>query len=125
MSGENSVLATKYRSTFDLLLVENEFLENAGESIHVEISDIFGRGRGDGVLGVANRRIIFIYHDSRTSTEVINRSQIVSVKRNWIITPGSSNVAVIAMLGGVLRSMNFYVGTSFSRELVAMFGEPK
>jgi len=125
MSGENFVLAAKYRSMFDFFLVRDEFLENAGESIHVEISDIFGRGRGDGVLGVTNRRIVFIYHDSRKSTEVFNRSQIVSVKRNWIITPGSSNVEVTAMLGGVLRSMNFYVGTGFSRELVSMLGEPK
>ncbi len=121
MAGENFGMATRHMVRFQSFLQPGEILQNAGEGIQVETSERLGRGRGDGLLGVSDQRLLFVFHDDRLpSPYSIPRPAITSVERGWIIIPGSSSVKVTARTTTSAATVTFYVGNAFSRDIVAL-----
>lgn len=90
---------------------------NAGPAIHVETSETYGRGAGDGMFGITNLRIIFII-DRDQSGMAIEREFITAAKKNWISLPGSSNLRLETVKNGQLTLQNFYCPTLFIKELL-------
>lgn len=121
MSGENFGMATRHMMRFQRYLNPEEILVNAGEGIQVETSERLGRGKGDGLLGITSERLLFVFHDDRLpSPFAINRSQIQSAERGWIVIPGSSQLKIMADTGRGRAAFTFYVGNRFSRDIVSL-----
>ncbi len=117
MDGSNSALAAKYISQFRSLLRENERLLTASASISVNISEDYGRGAGDGTLGLTNERVIHV--GSRLGNIAIERSDIQSASKKWIVIPGSSQLDIVAQKAGESNTtMSFYCGTAFCKDLL-------
>jgi hypothetical protein len=120
MAGENYGMATRHMMRFQKYLRPDEILVNAGEGIQVETSERLGRGKGDGLFGVTNQRIVFVFHDDRLpSPFAIERSQIRSAERGWIVIPGSSRIMVVTGPAYGNANLTFYVGNQFSHDIVA------
>jgi hypothetical protein len=96
---------------------DDEQLLTASASINVSVSEMFGRGAGDGTLGVTNQRIIHI--GSRVGTIGIERNEIVSASKKWIVIPGSSQLDISARKVGQKQvTFSFYCGTGFCKDVV-------
>lgn len=117
MDGSNSALAAKYIPQFRSLLRDNERLLSASASISVNISEAYGRGAGDGTLGLTNERLIHV--GSKLGVIEIERSDIRSVNKKWIVLPGSSQLDLIARKSGESDvTLSFYCGTGFCKDLL-------
>lgn len=122
MTGENVGLARKYFPLFEPIMEDEETLLTASAAIWVEVSETFGRGAGDGTLGVTDRRILHV--GSKMRLFEAKRSEILDISRKWIVLPGSSQIDIrIARRReeGSL-SMSFYCGTGFSKDLIKLLG---
>ena len=120
MAGENYGMATRHMMRFQTYLKPDEILLNAGEGIQVETSERLGRGKGDGLFGVTSQRIVFVLHDDRLPNPIaIERSQIRSVERGWIVIPGSSRINVSTGPAYGNATYTFYVGNRFSHDIVS------
>jgi len=119
--GENPGLAAKYQSTFSGLLQPGEVLLTASAAIHVEISELLGRGMGDGTLGVTSLSFLHKYQE-RPGGLALLRSEIIQISKNWIVLPGSSNLKVLVTRDGRTSEFNFYCGTSYCKDLISLLG---
>lgn len=120
MLPDNEGLARKYWPVFEPLMEPGESLLTASAAIYVEISEMLGRGAGDGTIAVTDRR--FIHKGLRAGTLLLDRNAIVSLDRSWIAIPGSSRVTVKARENGNVKTYNFYCGKAFSKDLVRLLG---
>ena len=118
INGSSPALAKKYLPIFRNHLSPSEELINAGAAIDVFVSEYFGRGAGDGTLGITNQKLIHCTTSGQTRT--ILWKNIVSISKNWIIIPGSSrlNVQHNTELGN--SNTNFYCGNRFCREIIEL-----
>jgi hypothetical protein len=117
----NSGLAAKYSTLFQAVLRDNERLLTANASIFVQISDSLGRGAGDGTLGLTDQRIIHI--GSKIGAIRIERSEIRSITKKWIVLPGSSQLDITVKKDGVDIDFSFYCGTGFCKDLLKIIGK--
>lgn len=120
MAGENVALARKYFPLFEPYLKDGERLVTASAAIWVAVSEAFGRGAGDGTLGVTNRRVLHV--GSKLRLFDADRTDIVEVSRKWIVIPGSSQLDLQVRRqssdGSVTQS--FYCGTGFAKDLLQL-----
>ena len=121
MAGENFGMATRHMMRFQRYLNAEEILLNAGEGIQVETSERLGRGKGDGLLGITNERILFVFHDDRLPSPFsIDRSWIRSAERGWIVIPGNSQIKITTDPTHGSAKLTFYVGNRYSRDIVSL-----
>ena len=121
MAGENFGMATHHMMRFQQYLNAEEILLNAGEGIQVETSERLGRGKGDGLFGITNQRLIFAFHDDRLPSPLsIDRSLICNTERGWIVIPGSSQVKVTTASSHGNTTFTYYVGSRFSRDIISL-----
>jgi|688.fasta_scaffold539761_1 hypothetical protein len=121
MAGENFGMATRHMMRFQQYLKAEEILLNAGEGIQVETSERLGRGKGDGLLGITNERLLFVFHDDRLASPFsIDRSWIRSAARGWVVIPGSSQIKIATDRTHGSATLTFYVGTRYSRDIVLL-----
>jgi hypothetical protein len=117
MDASNSAPAAKYIAQFRSLLRENERLLTASAAINVNISEAYGRGAGDGTLGLTNERLIHV--GSRLGNIEIERSGIRLANKKWIVLPGSSQLDLIVKKSGDSDViLSFYCGTGFCKDLL-------
>lgn len=117
----NSGLAAKYSPFFKSVLRDNERLLTASASIYVQISDSLGRGAGDGTLGITDQRLIHI--GSRIGALLIERNDILSATKKWIVLPGSSQLDISVKKGEKHLDFSFYCGTGFCKDLLKIIGK--
>ena len=121
MAGENFGMATRYMMRFQKYLNAKEILLNAGEGIQVETSERLGRGKGDGLFGITNHRLLFVFHDDRLPSPFsMDRSWIRNAERGWIVIPGSSQIKITTDPAHGSATLTFYVGNRHSREIVSL-----
>jgi hypothetical protein len=121
MAGENFGMATRHMMRFQKYLNADEILLNAGESIQVETSERLGRGKGDGLLGITNHRLLFVFHDDHLPSPFsIDRSWIRNAERGWIVIPGSSQIKITTDSAHGSATLTFYVGNRYSRDIVSL-----
>ena len=118
MNGSSPALAKKYLPIFRNHLSPSEELINAGAAIDVFVSEYFGRGAGDGTLGITNQKLIHCTPSGQTR-EILWKN-IVSISKNWIIIPGSSNLNVQQIIDTNISTTNFYCGNRFCREIIEL-----
>ena len=121
MDSSNERAVNFYGSIFSNGLLENEKLLNAAPAIHVEVSEKYGKGTGDGTIAITNLRVIHIYSARifKTPGFAFNRSDIKSSSKNWIILPGSSNLKFAGRTDGAEWTHNFYCSKDFCKEVTA------
>ena len=122
MAGENLSLAKKYFPLFEPALKDGERLITASAAIWVAVSEAFGRGAGDGTLGVTDQRILHI--GSKLRLFEVGRADVVDVTRKWIVLPGSSqlDLRIRRQDGEGSMTQSFYCGTGFSKDLLRLLG---
>lgn len=121
MTGENFGMATRHMMRFQKYLNADEILLNAGESIQVETSERLGRGKGDGLFGITNHRLLFVFHDDHLPSPFsIDRSWIQNAERGWIVIPGSSQIKITTDPAHGSATLTFYVGNRYSRDIVSL-----
>lgn len=120
MSGENRGLAAKYQSLFSGVLQQNEILLTAYAAIYVKISELLGRGAGDGTLGVTSLRVIHL--GQHGGGLYLSRNEIISVRKSWIILPGSSSLNIKLQKSGTYEEYEFYCGTGFCKDVISLLG---
>jgi|GEM_PF-4583306 len=120
MGGENRALATKYHPLFSGVLQQNETLLTASAAIYVKISELLGRGAGDGTLGVTNLRVIHL--GGSGGGLYLSRSEIISARKSWIVVPGSSNLNIKHKTNGTYEEYEFYCGTGFCKDVISLIG---
>ena len=122
MAGENLALARKYFPLFEPVLKDGERLLTASAAIWVSVSEAFGRGAGDGTLGVTDQRILHV--GSKLRLFEVGRADVVDVTRKWIVLPGSSQLDLSIPRQDDQGSMtqSFYCGTGFSKDLLQLLG---
>lgn len=119
MVGENPALAAKYGPQFRSLLRDDEILLTASAAINVTVSEMLGRGAGDGTLGITNQRILHI--GSKLGGLAIEREHIRSCAKKWIVIPGSSQLDITAEQNGSSRvNFSFYCGTGFCKDVLRL-----
>ena len=118
MMADNFELARKYWPVFEPIMEPEESLLTASAAIYVEISEMLGRGMGDGTIAVTDRRVI--HKGLRGGTLFLSRAAIVSVKRSWIALPGSRQVTIQSHEHPPTSTYNFYCGTGFSKDFVRL-----
>lgn len=118
--GTSQVFASKYLDKFKGLLQLDEVLLNAGVAIQVEVSENPRLGRGDGILGVTNQRLLHILDNpSDNLTGVtIERACITSVTTRWILLPFNRNLRITSQGSGHEVVINFYCGKRYCAELM-------
>jgi hypothetical protein len=119
----NKSTVAAYGDIFKNYLLPDETLLNAAPSIHIEVSEKYGKGTGDGTIGVTDLRFLHVYSAKifKSSGFAFNRSDIVSVSKNRIILPGSSNLKFIGKTNGAQWCHNFYCNNSFCKEITGDF----
>jgi hypothetical protein len=95
-----------------------ESLLTASAAIYVEVSEMLGRGMGDGTIAVTDRRVI--HKGIRGGALFLQRPDIISVKRSWIALPGSRQITIQARENGAISTYNFYCGKDFSKDVVRL-----
>jgi len=122
MAGENSGLARKYFPLFEPIMRDGETLLTASAAIWVAVSEAFGRGAGDGTLGVTDQRVLHV--GSKLRLFEADRTDIVDISRKWIVLPGSSqlDLRVRRQSGDGSVTQSFYCGTGFSKDLLQLLG---
>jgi hypothetical protein len=122
VAGENLALARKYFRLFEPALKDGERLLTASAAIWVAVSEAFGRGAGDGTLGVTDQRVLHV--GSKARILEVSRTDIVDVTRKWIVLPGSSQLDLRIRRRGSEGSVtqSFYCGTGFSKDLLRLLG---
>ena len=120
MLADNFDLARKYWPVFEPIMEPGESLLTASAAIYVEVSELLGRGMGDGTIAVTDRRVI--HKGIRAGALFLNRNEITSVKRSWIALPGSRQVTIHSRENGSAHTYNFYCGKEFSKDLVRLLG---
>jgi len=122
MTGENPALAAKYGPQFRSLLREGEVLLTASAAINVNVSEMFGRGAGDGTLGVTNQRLLHV--GSRVGGIGIERRHIRSATKKWIVLPGSTQLDIQAEQDGSNKvNFSFYCGTGFCKDVLKLLSK--
>ncbi len=117
MAGENPALAAKYGPQFQSLLREGEVLLTASAAINVNISEMFGRGAGDGTLGVTNQRLLHV--GSRFGGIGIELRHIRSASKKWIVIPGSTQLDIEAEQDDSNKvKFSFYCGSGFCKDIL-------
>jgi hypothetical protein len=121
MDTTNERAVSYYGSIFSNDLLENEKLLNAAPAIHVEVSERYGKGTGDGTIAITNLRVIHIYSARIFKAQgfAFNRSDITSSSKNWIILPGSSNLKFTGQTNGTSWAHNFYCSKEFCKEVIS------
>ena len=120
MVGKNDAIIAHYSSAFSKVLRAGERLLNAGAAIYLLDSEMLGRGKGDGTLGLTNLRVI---HAGLPHLGLkIERADIVSVSKKWIVIPGSSQLNISYRSDGAVRQAEFYCGTGFCKEIISLLG---
>ena len=121
MAGENVGLARKYFPLFKPVMRDGETLLTASAAIWVAVSEAFGRGAGDGTLGVTDQRVLHL--GSKLRLFEADRVDILEISRKWIVLPGSSqlDLRVRRPSGDGSAIQSFYCGTGFSKDLLRMF----
>jgi len=119
MDQSNSRAVAAYRKFFDGVLIPGEVILNAAPSIHVEVSEAYGRGTGDGTIAITNLRVIQIYLSPifKGPGFAFNRSELKSASKNWIVIPGSSNLKFAGSTNGSQWTHNFYCSNGFCKEV--------
>ena len=115
MLADNFELARKYWPVFEPIMEPGESLLTASAAIYVEVSEMLGRGMGDGTIAVTDKGI-------RGGALFLNRTEITSVKRSWIALPGSRQITIQERRDGSSHTYNFYCGKDFSKDLVRLLG---
>jgi hypothetical protein len=112
-----------YGPLFKNLLPEDETLLNAAPAIHVEISERYGKGTGDGTLAITDRRVIFIYAAKifKNPGFAFNIRDVTSCSKSWIVLPGSSNLRFTGFADGAEWTHNFYCSKHFCKEVTSGF----
>jgi hypothetical protein len=120
VAGENLALARKYFPLFEPFLKDGERLLTASAAIWVAVSEAFGRGAGDGTLGVTDQRVLHV--GSKLRLFEVDRADVVDVSRKWIVLPGSSqlDVRVRRQSGEGSVTQSFYCGTGFAKDLLQL-----
>lgn len=118
MLADNYELALKYWPVFEPIMEPGESLLTASAAIYVEVSEVLGRGKGDGTIAVTDRRVI--HQGLRGGVLFLKRPDIISVKRSWIALPGSRQITIQVQHDGAKSTYNFYCGKEFSRDLVRL-----
>lgn len=110
-----------YGQIFSNILLADETLLNAAPAIHVEVSEKYGKGTGDGTIAITNLRVIHIYSAAifKSPGFAFNRSDISSASKNWIVLPGSSNLKFTGNSNGSAWTHNFYCSKDFCKEVTA------
>jgi hypothetical protein len=117
-------LVAKYFPVFHEYLSDGEDLLTACQSIHVETSTRLGRGKGDGAIGITNRRVIHLFRENIGSNGLtIDRSKILKVERGWIAVPKHSNLKLTVSTNTGAMDMNFYIWTKFCKEIVQILSQ--
>lgn len=121
MDSTNERAVSFYGQIFNNALLENEKLLNAAPAIHVEVSEKYGKGTGDGTIAITNLRVIHIYSAAifKSPGFAFNRSDITSSSTNRIILPGSSNLKFTGKSDGAAWTHNFYCSKGFCKEITA------
>lgn len=121
MDSTNQRAVSFYGQIFSKALLENEKLFNAAPAVHVEVSEKYGKGTGDGTIAITNLRVIHIYSAAifKASGFAFNRSDITSSSKNWIVLPGSSNLKFTGNTDGAAWTHNFYCSKNFCKEVTA------
>lgn len=121
MDSQNERAVQAYGPIFDNSLLKDETLLNAAPAIHVEVSEAYGRGTGDGFIAITNLRIIHIYSANifKNPGFAFDRRDITSSSQNWIVLPGSSNLKVSGQTDGAAWAHNFYCSKTFCKEILA------
>ena len=112
-----------YGPLFRKALSENETLLNAAPAIHVEISEKYGKGTGDGTIAITDLRVIYIYSARifTTSGFAFNTRDVTSCSKSWILLPGSSNLTFTGHTDGADWTHNFYCSKHFCKEVTSGF----
>jgi hypothetical protein len=118
MLADNFELARKYWPVFEPVMDAGESLLTASAAIYVEASERYGRGAGDGTIAITDRRVI--HRGDQSGVLTINRHEISSVARSWIVLPGSRQVTIHCRDNGIPRTHNFYCGKDFSKDIVRL-----
>jgi hypothetical protein len=122
MSNVNPSLAARYLRIFRSELREDEVLITASAAINVMVSEMLGRGAGDGTLGVTNKRLIHV--GSRLGTLGIERFRILSASKKWIVLPGSSQLDVFEKQADASSlKVSFYCGSGFCRDVLQLLAK--
>jgi len=80
------------------------------------VSEMLGRGAGDGTLGITNQRIIHV--GQRFGSLEIQRSDIRSISKKWIVLPGSSQLDIVVKENDKNELYSFYSGTGFCKDVI-------
>lgn len=107
----------KYRHKFSESLEEGETLIDAGMAQWVEFAERAGRGGGEGVLGLTDRRILFKFdrpHPQGSGLRV-PIEHVIDVHTKWIIVPGMRQIFI--ELSSDAERMSFYAGKHFAKQL--------
>lgn len=98
---------------------EGEKLVNSGMAQSVDIAERVGRGGGEGILVLTDRRLLFQLDEMVPGFGgmSIPRDEITHVHHKWIIAPQMRQLFVSTNRDGSVTTMSFYVGKTFAREL--------
>lgn len=102
-------------------LEDGERMVNSGSAQSVEIAERVGRGGGEGILMLTNRRLLFQL-DSQTFRYgglAIPLTDVMRVAVKRTIVPGMRELLVGTNSDGETGRSNFYVGKHFAKELVS------
>ena len=125
MDQSNSRAVEAYRKIFQSVLTPGEVLLNAAPSIHVEVSETYGKGTGDGTIAITNLRVIQIYLSPifKGPGFAFDRSDLNSSSKNWIVLPGSSNLKFTGSTNGLSWTHNFYCSSAFCKEVLSFLNK--
>ncbi len=100
------------------LLAPGEELIDAGLAQSVEIAELTGRGGGEGLLFLTNKRIIFRLDQGGGCAEV-RLASLTGVDVKWIAVRKMSRFVVAYKENAVPYTANYYTGTNFAKQLRA------
>jgi hypothetical protein len=98
------------------LLEPDEEVIDTGLAQSVEIAERTGRGGGEGLLYLTNRRLIFRLDQGGGCAEV-RLANLTGVKVKWISVPQMSRFVVAYKDNAVPYTANYYLGTKFGKQL--------
>ena len=98
------------------LLDSGEEVVDAGTAQSVEIAERTGRGGGEGLLFLTDKRIIFRLDQGGGCAEV-RLAHLTGVAVKWIAVPKMSRFVVAYKDNAVPFTANYYTGTNFAKQL--------
>lgn len=98
------------------LLSPGEEVIDVGMAQSVEVAERTGRGGGEGLLFLTNKRFIFRLDQGGGCSEV-RLANLTGVDVKWMAVPKMSRFVVAYKDNAVPYTANYYVGTNFGKQL--------